>query len=190
MKIFLFCPIPEEQKPINNYIRLKEENNINWTLLTPENYKKKVTKIFFVGILFSFLGQLLFLSPKIVNFFFFQISSCWNNFLVCTKGVVFIPNNQFISQIFENSFLFLTVFFFCFFRFWKEINNTLQQSYLLYEEGSWYEIERWEKPLFLIKNDRLLGSQRVSSIQARLLNSFMIFLSLFLGIFLVSFLSK
>ena len=34
IKIFLLCPVPEDQKPINVYIGLKENVLTNWTTLS------------------------------------------------------------------------------------------------------------------------------------------------------------
>jgi hypothetical protein len=30
IKIFFLCPVPNDQKPINEYIELKENSFINW----------------------------------------------------------------------------------------------------------------------------------------------------------------
>ena len=38
IKIFLLCPVPETQKPINEYIALKENFLTNWTTLRKEKY--------------------------------------------------------------------------------------------------------------------------------------------------------
>jgi len=38
IKLFLLCPVPEDQKPINEYIGLKENPLTNWTTLS----KKKL----------------------------------------------------------------------------------------------------------------------------------------------------
>ena len=45
IKIFLLCPVPEEQKPINVYIGLKENPLTNWTTLSNKNYEKKLVSI-------------------------------------------------------------------------------------------------------------------------------------------------
>jgi hypothetical protein len=34
IQIFFLCPVPEEQKPINEYIGLKENQITNWTTLS------------------------------------------------------------------------------------------------------------------------------------------------------------
>ena len=56
IKIFLLCPVPENQKPINEYIALKENFLTNWTTLRKEKYYKKIINlyIFFSSISFFF----------------------------------------------------------------------------------------------------------------------------------------
>jgi hypothetical protein len=95
IKIFLLCPIPEEQKPIYEYINLKK---------------------YFLKKIDSQLKQ----------------------------------NSQNIFLFFSRFFLIIR---------WKEIEKRFNQSSLIYEEGSWYDGQIWEKSFSMIKNDRLLNSQ-------------------------------
>jgi hypothetical protein len=95
IKIFLLCPIPEEQKPISEYINLKKY------------FLKKI-------------------------------------------------DSQ-LKQNSQNMFLFFSRFFLII--RWKEIEKRFNQSSLVYEEGSWYDGQIWEKSFSMIKNDRLLNSQ-------------------------------
>ena len=60
IKIFLLCPIPEEQKPINEYISLKENSLTNWITLTKKEYLWTLLRGFFILFLicltFTFEG--------------------------------------------------------------------------------------------------------------------------------------
>ena len=51
IKIFLLCPIPDDQKPINEYINLKENDFTNLMLLSRKNYFSKI----FTNFLFGFI---------------------------------------------------------------------------------------------------------------------------------------
>jgi hypothetical protein len=82
IKIFLLCPIPEEQKPIADYIQYRHSNP--WCWMTP--------------------------------FFWFRA---------------------------------------------QDVQKRLKQPIVFYEEGSWFDGQTWEKPFSVIKNDRLLGSQKI-----------------------------
>jgi len=44
---------------------------------------------------------------------------------------------------------------------WITINQKFQNSRLIYEEASWYDGQIWEKPFFLIKNDKLISTQKI-----------------------------
>ena len=48
IKIFLLCPVPDDQKPINEYIGLKENQLTNWTTLSKKKLSKKDFTTFFV----------------------------------------------------------------------------------------------------------------------------------------------
>ena len=41
LKLILLCPVPEDQKPISEYIGLKENPLTNWTTLSTKNYNAK-----------------------------------------------------------------------------------------------------------------------------------------------------
>jgi hypothetical protein len=42
-----------------------------------------------------------------------------------------------------------------------EIQKRLKEPNVFYEEGSWFDGQIWEKPFYVIKNDRLLASQKM-----------------------------
>jgi hypothetical protein len=158
IKIFLFCPIPEGQKPINEYINYKQ--NFLTTLIN--STKKENTFSKWYSSIFFFILILFFL----------------NNF-------VFSP----IKLLFENFFLTnLVVFFFYFLNFikWKNLQSRFKESRIIYEEGSWYDSQIWEKPFLLIKNDKLLESQKIQPIIQNIFRNFLLitYINIFsLGIF-------
>jgi hypothetical protein len=125
IKIFLFCPIPENQKPIHDLI------NENDLINEIQN-----------GFLFFF---------SFLCFFCFS-----KNFFILT-------------------FFILTFLNLLFFR-WSQLENRFNDSRLFYEEGSWYDGQIWEKPFFLIKNDRLLTSQKIQPIIQRISKTILLIL--------------
>jgi hypothetical protein len=46
IKIFLLCPIPDGQKPINEYINLKENFLTSWLTLKSEKYLLALSKFY------------------------------------------------------------------------------------------------------------------------------------------------
>ena len=47
-----------------------------------------------------------------------------------------------------------------FFR-WNQLKKRFQTSRFFYEEASWYDGQFWEKPVFLLKNDRFVSTQQI-----------------------------
>jgi len=142
IKIFLLCPIPEEQKPINEYIALKENNLTNWITLPKKQYLISVLRGFFT----------LFL---ICLTFTFQTVESINQLLTTIQKTTF--------------FTLLSLFFVVIYVIsnWKQVDSRFNTSRLIYEEGSWYTSEIWEKPISLIKNDKLISTQIIQPILSR-----------------------
>jgi len=140
IKLFLLCPVPEDQKPINEYIGLKENPLTNWTTLSKRNYSTKVIRFF--GSLFS-----------LFSLFTFSQMSFWFDWIV--------------SNIFW-TLLCLIFFYFVLLWRWNQVKSRFNESRLFYEEASWYDGQIWEKPFLLIKNDRLIVTQKIQPIIERL----------------------
>jgi hypothetical protein len=182
IKIFLLCPVPEEQKPINEYIGLKENSLTNWTTLSKRNYQKKIISFFF--FLFCFISlirvqdlqdlqeffQSLFISDSVgqqtfsfpeppIFLFFFQ----WEltNFILVLIFIMFLMIINYIR--------------------WKQIQIRFNNPRLFYEEASWYDGQIWEKPFSIIKNDRLVSTQKIQPILDRIVKTICIifFINLF-----------
>lgn len=164
MKRFLLCPVPDEQKPMNQYIELKETTFLSDIFQTSKKNLKVFRSIFFP--------------------FFFAINI---QFLFFPSTVF----QEFVSSI-QTVFLIRLFIFFLIFLRWKDIYVSFCNSTIIYEEASWFDTQFWEKPFFLIKNDKLLATQKIRPQLQRLrklvLNSFFQFLvSYFLVEILVSF---
>ena len=157
LKIFLLCPVPENQKPINEYIDLKENFFLNWTTFDDKNY---VINFFSVYLFWFFLIFLLTIDLNLKELF----------------------SNFFWS--FGISLTLQNIMMFFFFLRWKEMKKRFNQARLFYEESSWFDGQIWEKPFFLIKNDQLIATQKIQPILKRLqktllLSSFLNFLFFF-----------
>jgi hypothetical protein len=140
IKFFLLCPIPEDQKPINEYIGLKENPLTNWTTLSKKYYERQVFS-FFLGIF------------VLISFFNFSHLEFFDEWL--------------FENLFWACFSFMNFGFLLIFR-WSQAQNRFNNSRLFYEEISWYDGQVWEKPLLIIKNDRLVSSQKITPILNRL----------------------
>lgn len=160
IKIFLLCPVPEDQKPINAYIGLKENQLTNWTTLSKKNYEKKLLSFF------SFF--FLFVS-------FLRISS--------------FPDNRYLLEwLLVNFFVSLNLLFFLIllvFSRWKQIERDFNEPRLFYEEASWYDGQIWEKPFSILKNDKLISTQKIKPILQRISRTIFSLLSWNIALFLL-----
>jgi hypothetical protein len=157
IKIFLLCPIPEDQKPINEYIDFKENTFFNWTTWETTKYQAK---------LISFYSFVCFLTSL------FQ-GNLWEKNLL--KAL-------FASLALGSSCVFVFLGF-AFLR-WREIKKRFNEARLFYEEASWFDGQIWEKPFFLIKNDKLICTQKIEPILQRLIRGILSFT--FLALFFFS----
>ena len=150
IKIFLLCPVPEDQKPINEYIGLKENPLTNWTTLSKKNYLKKIMNLFLINLS-----------------------------LICllNSNAVLLDFNHFFNWLITNTFIsfnLISLFFIVILFRWKQTQNRFEQTRLVYEEGSWYDTQIWEKPFLIIKNDKLISTQKIEPVIQRLLSTLFI----------------
>ena len=148
IKLFLLCPVPEDQKPINEYIGLKENPLTNWTTLSKKNYVGKVIRL---ASVIYFLFSLVTFSESSFGF------------------------DSIVSNIFWTTFCLIFFYFVLLWR-WNQVKTRFNESRLFYEEASWYDGQIWEKPFLLIKNDRLISTQKIDPILERLWSSLWFFI--------------
>jgi hypothetical protein len=129
-----YCPIPEDQKTVNEYLNLKKSLKNDFFL---PQFKKQLTLQNYLTF-FAFYSLLVFSIKKneLNTLFFFGFSFFFVSFL----AFLFI-----LFQLID-------------------LSKKMGQSKIFYEEGSWFNIEYWEKLFFLIKNDRLILTQKVRPI--------------------------
>ena len=153
IKTFLLCPVPDDQKPINEYLNLKENKFLNWGNLSSNKNKKFLTTLFLT--FFSFFSIIQFQAFSLSNFF----------------------------EILLNTLVIIQFFLLVILIRWITINQKFQNSRLIYEEASWYDGQIWEKPFFLIKNDKLISTQRIEPILEDIIKSFFLSLSFLFLVF-------
>ena len=168
IKIFLLCPIPEEQKPINEYIVSRD--------FLKNFLGKGIKKIIETNSQNLFLFSVLF-------FFLFTLS----------QNVSQSPSICAFPVLCSSSlFLFSLGFFFSFFLLffsWSQLQKRLNQARVFYEEASWFDGQFWQKPFFLLKNDRFLSTQQFQPFLQKVFTLLLFFFSSNL-VFLLFFLLK
>lgn len=65
---------------------------------------------------------------------------------------------------------------------WENIKQRFIKSRLFYEEASWFDGQIWEKPAYILRNDKLIANQKIQPIIQRLIYLFYITLALSLVI--------
>lgn len=153
IKTFLLCPVPDDQKPINEYLNLKQNKFLNWGNLSFNKNKNFLVTLFLSFFSFFSIGHLQDLS---FNTFF---------------------------EILFNTFVIIQFFLLVILIRWITINQKFQSSRLIYEEASWYDGQTWEKPFFLIKNDKLISTQKIEPILEDIIKSFFISLCFLVLVF-------
>ena len=153
IKIFLLCPIPEDQKPIKQLINLKENSFTNILTLSNKEFIKKIFFNFFYYFLIISLLRLNELNYSLLNLNWFLI-------------------NIEISLI----SMFFTLFFII--TQWQSLLKTFNSSRIFYEEASWFDGQIWDKPFSIIRNDRLIIKTQLKPLLKRTSNIllFLIFL--------------
>ena len=148
LKLILLCPVPEDQKPITEYIGLKENSLTNWTTLSTRNYNLKCLKQF--GVIFTLLSICTFQQSEFILDWILQNLRITINILIVLYLIIIWR--------------------------WNEVKKRLYQSRLFYEEASWYDGQIWEKPSIILKNDRLLVTQKIEPVLQRLKGTLGIFI--------------
>lgn len=179
IKIFLLCPVPEDQKPINTYIGLKENQLTNWTTLSKKNYDKKLLSLFsFFFVLVSFFRFPIYLVSNLLNSLSFEELN-----LQVLKVSPYFFDWLLINLAISLNFLFFLIL--VIFARWKQIEKEFNEPRLFYEEASWYDGQVWEKPFSILKNDKLISTQKIKPILERISRTIFTLLSLNLGVFLL-----
>lgn len=136
IKIFLLCPIPEDQKPINEYISLKKNSFTNWIKFSKNKYRHKLISLLSFFIFIFTLLQLKILQTNLLN-------------ILILKNIL-ILSLMFVGFILVNGLL-----------LWKKVSKRLNLTRIFYEEASWFDGQIWEKPFLILKNDRLLKIRKI-----------------------------
>ena len=156
IKLFLLCPIPDDQKPINQYFSLKENIFFNVLGINKTNYFSKI----------------------LINYVLFFILITPFTFLFKLNKEIFLFNSLFSINT-------ILIFFIINFVLWLQLLNQFRNARLFYEEGSWYDGQFWEKPIELIKNDKLIIQQKIKPIIKRIIKAITLLMSINSLIFII-----
>ncbi|MBF2056520.1 MAG: CGLD27 family protein [Cyanobacterium sp. T60_A2020_053] len=158
-----FCPVPEEQQPVNEYQELSQSGFFRWVALPKWQFLRKLTKVWALS---------LFLTAPIA-------------------AASFPPDEELIRFVIASAMgggFFVALALIRLYLGWQHIGSRLLKTKIVYEESSWYDGQVWEKPLEIYNRDRLIFNYQVEPLLKRLQKSSLLLLGLMVtgaGIFLI-----
>lgn len=154
------CPVPKDQRPINEYLALKSSFVFSWTSSTESVYYTVFSRICFTLLLFFVL---IFNSE---NYSYIQ---------------------TLLYSIFSVSTL-LSLFYLRIYLGWDYIYNRLMQATVVYEESGWYDGQVWIKSPQVLLKDKLAAKYQVEPILYKIkVTLCTLLLSLFLSLYFIIF---
>ena len=148
------CPVPKDQRPLNQYLELSDSIFFNWFLL--DNHTK---------------------FNRIFSLFTLSFLSC----LPITNSFYSINEYPFLF-IFLNFIFVLCIMLFFLIRIllsWQYIKERLYNVKVFYEESGWYDGKIWIKPKNIIRQDRLIINYQIDPMLSNL-RSFLLLIGIFL----------
>jgi hypothetical protein len=137
-----FCPVPNEQQPINEYEKLKESWLFDWGILAIGQYSQK---ILWLGFWSAVIAVPLAMSV-------FVPQQDWFHCILSSSVGICLLIGIFISRIYLG---------------WQYIKDRLKSDRIFYEESGWYDGQTWIKPTAMLDRDRLVASYEVDPILSR-----------------------
>jgi Conserved in the green lineage and diatoms 27 len=130
------CPVPKEQRPINEYMELVQSNFFKWPFFTESLYKRKI----FNAFLFCF--SVCF--P--ISCLFFNINKSLNKLIIVNS----------IACTFLILLLFVRLLL-----GWIYIKERLENPTVFYEESGWYDGRIWVKSKNILIQECLIRKYQV-----------------------------
>ena len=144
------CPVPQDQRPINEYLALKGTFGFSWTAQSKLDYYKDSLKI----CLTTLTILVLILNAN---------NNSWTNVVE--------------YSVFWGSFM-LFLFYIRIYLGWNYIYTRLMQATVAYEESGWYDGQVWVKTPEILIQDKLAGQYEVKPILNKIKSTLLIFLFL------------
>lgn len=137
------CPVPQSQRPLNEYSNLKQSFGFIWTTKDTLSFFK--TSIFLILSFASISTVVVSSTPN------------WENNILSS-----------ILQVGMSSMIFFILLLLRVYLAWKYVYRRLIKSTLSYEESGWYDGQTWIKHPEILIQDRLAGIYEVLPILKKL----------------------
>ncbi len=156
----MICPVPEDQRPLNQYRELQESLFFRWATLPNAAYWQTNLKVW--------LGCWLITAP--------------------IASVSFPPRQHLGEFLFWTSGSALFCFLFPLIRLylgWRYVGDRLAKATVLYEETGWYDGQIWHKPPADILREKLLFDYQVQPYLQRLRHTLWLTLAI-MGLYILA----
>ncbi|MBL1209556.1 CGLD27 family protein [Geminocystis sp. GBBB08] len=149
----IFCPVPPEQQPVNEYQELAQSWFFRWVTLSKWQFAFKLIQIWVLSL------------------------------IICApiSAASFLPQEACLPFLLSSGLgasLFFTFALIRLYLGWSYIGDRLKKTKIVYEESSWYDGQIWEKPLEFYQRDQLIFQYQVQPILRRLNKSLILLFSL------------
>jgi hypothetical protein len=141
------CPVPQEQRPINEYQDLKQSWFFRWATLDWWGYLKPVMLLWAIAWMVSAPVAAISFPPQKYPIQFVLLGAA---------GASILPGLALLR-------LYLG---------WIYVKTRLLNPAVFYEESGWYDGQTWEKPPEVLMQDRLIVTHQVQPILERLQKTF------------------
>lgn len=154
------CPVPKDQRPINEYMKLVQSDFFNWPILTETIFKRKISKIFFLCFTLSLPFSNLF----------FEFNKSFIKLLIINSAVSSFWVILIILRLFLG---------------WDYIKKRLDNSKVFYEESSWYDGRIWQKTKNILFQEKLIYMYQVLPTIKKIINMLILMCNLFITFLLM-----
>lgn len=141
------CPVPADQRPINEYKSLQESWFFGWSSASFKTFSVRLGSLWGIGCLIA--------SPIAADSF--EPTETFGQFFLAANG----------GAIFLLSLILLRLYL-----GWAYVYRRLHCESVDYEETGWYDGQSWTKPTAELTQDRLISTYQVQPILQRLKYSF------------------
>jgi hypothetical protein len=156
----LSCPVPKDQRPINEYIELVQSNFFNWPILPESLYNEKIGQVFFTYFCISLPFSSLFFNVTRSPFDFILVNTS-----ISTVLLLFTLIRLLLS--------------------WNYIKQRLENPTIFYEESGWYDGRIWVKSKNILVQDRLIRAYHVIPAVKKLKTTLFIYFCFLCSILLI-----
>ncbi|OUC14302.1 MAG: hypothetical protein B0A82_12480 [Alkalinema sp. CACIAM 70d] len=155
------CPVPVEQRPVNEFQALSESWFFKWAMCRGWSFAKPLAIAFVVNLVVS-----VPIAAASFPFHKFPLECL----LVAAAGACLIPCLLLVR-------LYLG---------WNYIKSRLLDTKIFYEESGWYDGQIWQKTPEFLNQDRLIVTYEVQPVLQRLQQALVFAMGVFLGLVIAS----